>query len=182
MEQRRKATGDPRAVQGREEPVDYLSMLDTRVVVPDSPAADRVIRGAKIDLDDHRVVALVVSEKGQPRWEVPITDLQSLGGSSPSLPSSELLQPVKYEGGRIVLGRHGGVIGAAVVSSEDKYKGKIVDLWFSPRTGRVTRYYVSRGRLRDRFTGTRVLDPEQVVSASLDRFMIEGALHARLSA
>ena len=158
MEQRRKAIEDPHTLQGREEPVDYLSMLDTRVVVPDSPAADRVIRGAKIDLDDHRVVALVVSEKGQPRWEVPITDLQSLGGSSPSL------------------------VGAAVVSTEDKYKGKIVDLWVSPRTGRVTRYDVSRGRLRDRFTGARVLDPEQVVSASLDKFVIEGALRARASA
>lgn len=162
--------------------MDYLSMLDRRVVVPDSPVADRVIRGAKIDLDAHRVVALVVSEEGQRRWEVPIADLQSLGGDSPSVPSGELLRPVKYEGGRIVLGRHGGVIGASVVSTEAKRKGRIVDLWFSPGTGRVTRYDVSRGWLRDRFTGARVLDPEQVVSAFLDRFVIEGPLCARASA
>jgi len=156
------------------EVVSYLSILDKplRCAGHGAPPNARIVRGAKIDFSIQRVAALLVSEKGQPRWQVALSDVQSLGGDEVNIFSWDCLKPLDYEGGRNVFGKSGGVIGAKAISEQREYGGRIGTFWFRAVDGIITRYDLSLGGVKGLLKGRRVVTRDQVVSASPDRIVV----------
>jgi len=152
--------------------VDYLDVLDKPVLVPgEETRCPRVVRGVKIDFSIQRVVALLVSEQGRPRWQVGLLRVRSIGADEVAIVSWDCLDPLDYEGGRNVFGKSGGLIGAKVISGQGRYRSKVGTFRFRPVGGNITKYIMSRGVPKDLFTRRRVIARDQVDSASPEKIV-----------
>jgi uncharacterized protein YrrD len=156
----------------KSECVDYLDVLDKPALVAgEETARGRVVRGVKVDFSTQRVVALLVSEDGRPRWQVELLHVRSVGGDEVTVVSEDCLKPLDYDGGRNLFGKSGGVIGARVISEGGEDGGKIGTFRFYFLGGNISKYVVSRGVLNDLFTGRRVIARDQVTSASPEKIV-----------
>ena len=152
--------------------VDYLDVLDKPVVVAgERTSRTRVVRGVKIDFSTQRVVTLLVSEQGRPRWQVGLLHVRSVGADEVAIVSWDCLNPLDYEGGRNVFGKSGGLMGAKVISGQGRYRGKVGTFRFRPVGGNITKYVMSRGVPKDLFTRRRAIAREQIASASPEKIV-----------
>jgi len=155
------------------ETVNYLDILDKRLSCGRKEALPykRIVRGVKVDFEIQRVTKLLVSVKGQPRWQIALSDVHSIKRDAVTVISWDCLEPIDFESGREIFGKSGGLIGTEVLSEHGDHRGRVRTFWFCPVLGDVKRYDISRGRLRDLFTGHGVVTRDQVVSASLDELV-----------
>jgi len=167
-----KENKDPSPRAEMSDAIDYLTILDTPVVVPHAEAQrELTVRGVKIDFGSQRVVALLVSERGRPWWQATLTDVQTVEADQVRVASWDRLQALNYEGGRNVFGRSGGLIKAKVISEKGTYAGRINTFWFRLVGGDVTEYVMSRGILRDFFRGRCIVTRDEVASASPEKIV-----------
>jgi uncharacterized protein YrrD len=153
--------------------IDYLTMLDAQVIVPHAHTRrEQTVRGVKIDFESQRVLAVLVSEDGQPRWQVRLPDVRSVDADQVRVANRDSLQPRRYGGGRNVFGASDGLIGADVVFEDTSHKGKVRTFRFHLPGGTIAAYEISRGLLRNLFAGRAVVTRDRVISASPEEIIV----------
>ena len=167
----RNVSRDPQAAAP--DTIDYLTILDAAVLVPHADThRERTVRGVKIDFEAQRVLAVLVSEDGQPRWQINLPEVQSVGVDQVRVADRDSLRPRRYGGGRNVFGSSDGLIGADVVFEDTPRKGKVRTFRFHLPGGTIATYEISRGLLHDLFAGRAVVTRDRVISASPEEIVV----------
>jgi|GEM_PF-2194569 len=162
--------------------IDYLTMLDTEVIVPDADTPrERTVRGVKIDFKSQRVLGVLVSEDGQPRWQVSLPEVQSVDVDQVRVANRDSLEHRRYGGGRNVFGASDGLIGADVVFEDTSEKAKVRTFWFHLPGGAIAAYEISRGLLHDLFAGRAVVTRDQVIAASPEEIVVSSTPSSKLA-
>jgi len=146
------------------ETIEYRSILDLPVLTPpEDPASAKTVSGVKMDFEDQRVKALVLSEKGRPSWEIPPATLAERREEGIIAPSREAVKPLRRGEGRMLFGKQNDLIGATVTNSRGLQQGTVDNFWFL-KSGTILFYELSRGWLRDLLSGKEKIYPDEVKS------------------
>lgn len=146
------------------ETIEYRSILDVPVLTTDEdPASAKKVSGVKMDFEDQRVKALVLSEQGRPSWEIPPATLGERREQGIIAPTREAVKPLRRGEGRMLFGKQNDLIGATVTNSQGLPQGTVDNFWFL-KSGSILFYELSRGRLRDLLSGKEKIYPDEVKS------------------
>ncbi|HEQ60611.1 MAG TPA: hypothetical protein ENN74_03275 [Firmicutes bacterium] len=146
------------------ETIEYRSILDLPVLTSDEdPASAKTVSGVKMDFEDQRVKALVLSDKGRPSWEIPPSTLAEQREEAIIAPSREAVKPLRRGEGRLLFGKQNDLIGATVTNSQGLQQGTVDNFWFL-KSGTILFYELSRGWLRDLLSGKEKIYPDEVKS------------------